>query len=70
MKVEMEVLVCIGEIRRIVKLATPSLEVLQACAFQSFRDVLPPHTGKSPSFSFQIQDENWGGLLLIFTKLK
>ena len=63
MEVEMEVLVCFGK-RRIVKLATPSLEALQACAFQSFRDVLPPHTGESPSLLFQIQDENWEGLLI------
>ena len=57
-------LVCFGERRRIVKLATPSLDSLQTSAVQTFSDVLPPHTGERTGLLLQIQDDNWDGLFV------
>ena len=62
------VLVCFGERRRIVKLATPSLDSLQTSAVQTFSNVLPPYTGERTDLLFQIQDDKWVDCLLILRK--
>lgn len=61
-------LVCFGERRRIVKLATPSLDSLHTSALQTFNDVLPPFTSERPNLLFQMQDDKWGGLFIDIEK--
>ena len=55
------VLVCVGDRRRPIELASPTVEALDEGVRRVFADVLP---SEGCSLAFQVKDERWQGMFV------
>lgn len=60
---ECTVLVCVGERRRPLKLASPTIDALKEGVINECCDILPQSATRS-ALIFQVQDIDWGGIFV------
>lgn len=60
---ECTVLVCVGERRRPLKLASPTIDALKEGVMNECCDILPQLAMRS-KLIFQVQDSDWGGIFV------